>query len=600
MKLFEIISEKSELLNEGVFTDFMVKTFGKNFSRTIGSSVETLLQKSIDDVARGGSKVTLSSIKNSKAYKDALTISIAEASRVKFNKSFDDLLKTQKNDAQKLATDVQNGLDNELVDRAAQAGKLADDDLKAAQKNVTDTSKRNAVNKATDADLKAATKNLQVNQKLQGRFEQIKKVVAGYDQRTVTQISNLLKKDIKPPVVGTGQEIATKVAGETTILSGGKLFKLTKDQLKAFPGQVKQVIVNRPVLSTLVALGLTAAVLYLIFGEGTILTDENGNAIDDNGQINEWVPCVQELIKNGEGKIVFSDSGQMSVLVSPSEYPGGIKFYTNGRVFDVTSNKMGRYKCKEGQVTISEQNDNIPGFELMPYAYQYSRDNQTTPETSQQTTTDNAKIGLGNIEITWDTPGGGGGGGSTSRYYDCNSKSLPHEFGCRSEQIKKVQICLGLPEKYQTGNFGPITKKAIEDKGIDVSNGMTQSVIDKVCGSNENTPESEETTPSNREIINPITADRLKMSDLTMPKVDIKLPDIKPLEVSDEVFYNALRDNGNLIGEDGNNRIKYKGPDLDVVQLGKLDNVILPMGYTRIKNLEELKPYGSKYVWLKQ
>jgi len=349
-------------------------------------------------------------------------------------------------------------------------------------------------------------------------------------------------------------------------------------------GQVKQVIVKRPVLSTLVALGLTAAVLYLIYGDGTILTDEGGKPIDDNGQMNEFLPCIQELIKTGEGKMSTSTSGEISVLVNPSDYPDGIKFYTNGRVFDIAGRKMGSYKCKEGQVTIAEQ-------DLMPFAYQYSRDNKTkVPEAPKQSQV-GTKIGLSNIEITWDTKGGGGSTPGQS-YRDCNSKSLPHEFGCRSEQIKKVQICLGLPQKYQTGNFGPITKKAIEDKGIDTSNGLTQDVLDKVCG-------SEQTTPLNREPIEPITSDRLKMSDLTMPKVDIKLPNIKPLEVSDTVFYNALRDNGNLIGEDGNNRIKYKGPDLDEVQLGKLDNVILPMGYTRIKNLEELKPYGSKYVWKK-
>ncbi len=350
----------------------------------------------------------------------------------------------------------------------------------------------------------------------------------------------------------------------------------------------------KEVLAWGAAIGVGALALWwFLYDSDTVPDDLPEDEPTDTG---EYAACIQKLINDGKAEIVSSPSGEISVTVLSSiDYPGGIKFYSNGRVFDVASRKMGKYTCKEGQITIQEQNDSIPGFELMPYAYQYSRDNQTNTSPETQDSSNVETQGSSNfnisdtIQITWDTPKVGGGG---TTYRDCNSKSLPHEFGCRSEQIKKAQICLGLPQKYQTGNFGPITKKAIEDKGIDTSNGLTQDVLDKVCG-------SEGTTPLNREPIQPITADRLKMSDLTMPKVDIKLPDIKPLEVSDAVFYNALRDNGNIVGEDGNNRIKYKGPDLDEVQLGKLDNVILPMGYTRIKNLEELKPYGSKYVWKK-
>lgn len=345
----------------------------------------------------------------------------------------------------------------------------------------------------------------------------------------------------------------------------------------------------KEVLAWGAAIGVGALALWwFLYDSDTVPDDLPEDEPTDTG---EYAACIQKLINDGKAEIVSSPSGEISVTVLSSiDYPGGIKFYSNGRVFDVASRKMGKYTCKEGQLTIAEQ-------DLMPYAYQYSRDNQTntSPETQDSSNVETQSSSNFNIsdtiQITWDTPKVGGGGGGTT-YRDCNSKSLPHEFGCRSEQIKKAQICLGLPQKYQTGNFGPITKKAIEDKGIDTSNGLTQDVLDKVCG-------SEGTTPLNREPIQPITADRLKMSDLTMPKVDIKLPDIKPLEVSDAVFYNALRDNGNIVGEDGNNRIKYKGPDLDEVQLGKLDNVILPMGYTRIKNLEELKPYGSKYVWKK-
>jgi hypothetical protein len=203
------------------------------------------------------------------------------------------------------------------------------------------------------------------------------------------------------------------------------------------------------------------------------------------------------------------------------------------------------------------------------------------------------RIGLKNIDITWD---GGGTPPRTSIYHDCNGKELPHEFGCRSEQIKQVQICLGLPEKYQTGNFGPITKKAIEDKNVSLSNGLSQDVINQICGTGDEGG-GVNRVPAD---LSPIATERLKMSDLAMPKVDMKLPNIKAPEVTPAQFYNALKDYGNIVGEDGNNRIKYKGPDLDETQLGKLDSALSEMGYTRIKQLEDMKRYGSKYVWLRQ
>lgn len=41
--------------------------------------------------------------------------------------------------------------------------------------------------------------------------------------------------------------------------------------------------------------------------------------------------------------------------------------------------------------------------------------------------------------------------------------TFPLKMGDSGPKIKKLQFCLGLPEKYQTGNFGEITMKAIAD-----------------------------------------------------------------------------------------------------------------------------------------
>ena len=49
----------------------------------------------------------------------------------------------------------------------------------------------------------------------------------------------------------------------------------------------------------------------------------------------------------------------------------------------------------------------------------------------------------------------------TSKYHDCTD--LPFQFGCKSDLIRQVQRVLMLPEKYQTGNFGPITLNKLKE-----------------------------------------------------------------------------------------------------------------------------------------
>jgi hypothetical protein len=79
---------------------------------------------------------------------------------------------------------------------------------------------------------------------------------------------------------------------------------------------------------------------------------------DDNSQ---WAPCINELIKSGEGTVGNpSASGQISVTYLPDDinektkYPQGLYFYSNGRVMDVATNKMGAWKCKGTTPVIAE------------------------------------------------------------------------------------------------------------------------------------------------------------------------------------------------------------------------------------------------------
>ncbi len=675
MKLLEIIKGNPKQLNEGVFSTLMNKSFGTGFKATVAQGIETTLNKVVDDLARASGKVSLRSVKNSAGYVDALKKSIGEASMVKYGKNFADLTASE---ADILAKNVQDGMDAHLLDYSKKTGKLADADLAAARQAVDQTSDAVKAGTATQKDLAAATKNLQVNQKMSTRVDTMKKVLEGFDQRTRTQIINLLKKDIPKVVSETGDKVSQRVAGETTIYSGGKLFKISKEQLKAFPGQVKQVIVKRPVLSTLVAMGLTAAVLYLIFGDGTILTDESGRPIDDNGGINDWAPCIQELIKSKEGNITSTPNGTRVVVVRTDEYPQGLVFFANGRVFDNSGNKkMGNWKCKQGQMTIAEQSDvetlgkevrkgalvdsdeqvivdtiikNSPtkasfenflsqykqkygvdlatnlGGTISPYhdqsqwlqlqnhlkgigvTFGWSREGHPTFEGATASSSPVNKVGLGNIEITWDTARSGGGTPTPSprpsMYHDCSNKDFPYEFGCIAPKIAEIQVCLNVTP--QRGYFGPKTLAALKKEGfMDSSNTITKEVYDKVAAICKK--DSEENVADTRVKIDPID---IKPREIVIPKISgdlLKLPTIQPTDaMNGQKIYEALSSNYG----DGSNpeypyifvsggRIKYKGDGLPQEALNALNQYVGTLGYVFMKQKAK-EDYEMKYVWVKE
>jgi hypothetical protein len=100
-------------------------------------------------------------------------------------------------------------------------------------------------------------------------------------------------------------------------------------------------------------LGLTALALWWYMAE-------SGEDVPDDfpptppPDDSSWAECIQDLINKKQGQIRTSNSGQVSVLVKPTDYPGGLQFYTNGRVMDVTSGKKGSWKCKDGTAAIQE------------------------------------------------------------------------------------------------------------------------------------------------------------------------------------------------------------------------------------------------------
>jgi hypothetical protein len=676
MKFIEILNENAEVINEGALTDLLTSVF-KGFKRTVGASAEVLLQKSLNDVAQGGKKVALSALRKNASYQEALKTTVAEASRVKFQKSF---LELNKNEAQKLVNEVQSGMEKELAERAALSKTIIDADVKGATSMVGKTQKGVNAGKMTQQDLAAATKELIANTKLQTKYADMQKVIAGMDKLSAKKVADLIKKDAKV-ISGTGGSIAGGVKGNTQIITKRGIFTITKEQLSKFPGNVKRVIVNNPVKSALIAAGLSIAALYYFFGDdNVILTDENGNDVPDIS--GGWAPCIQELLTSKEGAVAKTSNGQLSVIVKPTDFPGGIQFYNNGRVMDVVGKKMGTWKCKGTKAVIAEtqkisligllneqgdattaadvktmidlldfpvsggdlttagnllqkyvdngkgkdflslyQQSGIGGGDLTKTLNYIVTTEPTSVQAKNRLKQLNAQIlsgkggqpkpntggkkGLGGIDITWDgqkktDDKPSGGGTKKSRYHDCSGKDT-FEFGCKSPKIREIQKCLGMEERYQTGNFGPLTKKALEDMSYDTSQGITVEMYNRIKSTC--TDNSDVRAPRLDGSIEPLKTN-LTPKSAPVNADNLKLPNLQPVGQGNrgESIYNGLKNNFNdktlpYIFSSGG-RIKYKGDDLGDDVLGQLDQYIGTLGYQRIK--EKDKDYGVKYVWAKQ
>ena len=64
-------------------------------------------------------------------------------------------------------------------------------------------------------------------------------------------------------------------------------------------------------------------------------------------------------------------------------------------------------------------------------------------------------------------------GGTKSTYTPCTPGKYVR--GCKSEVVKKVQVCLKQAPKHQTGNFGPITQANLQKLGKGFENGFTDT-----------------------------------------------------------------------------------------------------------------------------
>lgn len=225
--------------------------------------------------------------------------------------------------------------------------------------------------------------------------------------------------------------------------------KSGQGKIKAQPGKPTrwQQFKNRLVglsRTKIFKLLLAAGGLYLVY---RWWTDEGSAPFPDCIGKNIPEEDFEKMVNEGDGSVLISDTG-----VAAIDRAGGGKFYDDKKF--VTGN--GKYSGTWEEVTGT-------GVVITIGGTQYTMSCE----------------GVQDDEDDDDGGGGGGGtGGGGTTYKDC--ASFPYSKGCKSEDIRKVQECLGISAD---GKLGPNTETTLKNNGYSVP--LTQADYDKImekCG----------------------------------------------------------------------------------------------------------------------
>ena len=404
------------------------------------------------------------------------------------------------------------------------------------------------------ADLEAEIKQLKTTQEAEALARREANMAATQGAATGTHVQVQTVKEITPEVKAIAQE-------SKAVVEGMKPSKWQK--FKAIAGKLKMKY-----LITLGIAGVGGWLLWKWFKDGTT---KPGDML--------FGKCLDDVIDDNGTTIRHTSGGDPVVQVTNtgnSDYDGkgGLWFYNNGRVFIKDQSKRGRWSCKGAETVIAEQDGN--------------------PNT-----------GIGNINITWD--------GETApvttepvktepvktdnpNYHDCSSKDFPLEFGCVSPKIAEIQKCLGITP--QKGNFGPKTKKGLEDLQYNLSGGITKEIYDKIKSACNPTTGSTATvtgsTTGSTATVTGSTTGNTTTAPITPPAV----PD-EP--VFDRNRLQELLASKNLVKKRKGVIVKWVGPELEGNDYYILDKYLIDKGYIQKKQREtgdrDDEDVTMKYKW---
>jgi hypothetical protein len=354
MKTIDVIKV---MLREGmsVSTQPINEQLGKFFTDVaVKATVDAArleLKNLVSTIVNSGKGLTRAAIVGSRVYLETLEKLSQAAAKQSGHKNWAAFAKADPAGAKIAMTEVTKGMNEELLGAAKGMNKpiegglaLVKDDAKAVT---------NKIGKSTPAEIDAALKNVQSNSKLSTNLQKARGEITKLKPQTLKQFESSMAKLAKMKQ-GNGATIGGGLKKPVTGVKGGKAWVFKPSDLLKYPGKVVQYTFSGSGLKTILGIVGGAAIIYAIYqmlnpDALVIVTDENGNDIQDGGA-GSWAPCIQELLTSKEG-VIGSDG---SVIVKPTDFPGGLQFYNNGRVMDVAGKKMGTWKCKGTTPVIAE------------------------------------------------------------------------------------------------------------------------------------------------------------------------------------------------------------------------------------------------------
>ena len=375
--------------------------------------------------------------------------------------------------------------------------------------------------------------------------------------------------------VKTGEEAAKKIEDASKKIGGSytNIFIKNITNIKNYTVQMFEKL--RAVKSKL---NWKNMILYGLAGWGTIEILKSLFGDGDSKKSSVMPDCVVNL----EGMEWGVTSGGDAMIYTKNEFNqeskghGGLKFYAQGRVWTMDNAMSGSYACKSGKLQVSEEEGEI----------------------SEQSS---------NIIITWDkkgekpvpvpVPTGNTKTetGSTITYFECNN--FPLYYGCKGDYVKKIQVCLGMSAKYQTGNLGPKTKEALDNwarinkenmnvgrstggpVGVMVEWGVSKETYDKIvkkCEGGQG-PITGSTSGNTTTVSGTTSGNTTTVSGTTSG--DTKTATVNVTGETPSDLYARLVKAKTLVGRLRGRRIVYKGPDLTKEEREKLEVHMKKMGY---------------------
>jgi len=204
---------------------------------------------------------------------------------------------------------------------------------------------------------------------------------------------------------------------------------------------------------------------------GALPPKAGGNLPPSSSGLPAWVndyPCLFKL------KITKTTDPNQVVFVTETGY----WYFFNNFKFQFDSgygNKiMGKWECEsDGNLFIKTEDGEQWSSKDRKWVKQKSNDLSTqSGDKGQVSTKKTNTVGGTNTSSTK----------RKSKYTKC-SEQLPIKQYCKNETIRKVQACLKMPKRYQTGNFGPITQEYLESRNQNGTLITTETIIN-ICGAN--------------------------------------------------------------------------------------------------------------------